>query len=113
MHAFMDATNSPGEQSPIFSQLANDADMLELIEYFVTELENRCRSLEAAFQGGNVVEIRTLAHQLKGAAGGYGFPGITDIAGELEATILAGECEVSQLANKVEALIDLCRRAKV
>ena len=113
MHGNMDATNSPGEQSPIFSHMANDADMLELIEYFVTELENRCHALEAAFRGGDVTGIRTLAHQLKGAAGGYGFPGITDVAGELEATILAGECEVSQLANKVEALVDLCRRAKV
>jgi len=109
----MDAMNSFGEQTPLISQLAGDADMLDLIEYFVTELEDRCRSLEQAMQNGDADEIRVLTHQLKGAAGGYGFPAITEVAGEIEATLLAGECEMSRLSGKVEALIDLCRRAKV
>jgi HPt (histidine-containing phosphotransfer) domain-containing protein len=55
--------------------------------------------------------LREIAHQLKGAAACYGYPSITESAAELERNLMAEEAELSALAEKVEDLLTLCRRA--
>jgi HPt (histidine-containing phosphotransfer) domain-containing protein len=50
------------------------------------------------------------AHQIKGAAGGYGYPLITQAARELETSAKAREA-VAVLQRQVEALRALCERA--
>ena len=105
------ASNSSA--APLRSEFAGDADMTELIEYFVSELGDRTQTLADAFEAGNLAQIRSIAHQLKGAAGGYGFAAISATAAELEHALKAGEPETSALAEKVEALLQICRRAAV
>jgi HPt (histidine-containing phosphotransfer) domain-containing protein len=51
-----------------------------------------------------------LAHQLKGAAGGYGFPTITQAAKDCEATAKDHE-NMEALDQQVRQLADLCRKA--
>ena len=100
-----------GDQSPVVSEFAGDTDMAELIEYFITELKDRIGRLENAWVVGDHERLRQVAHQLKGAAGGYGFPAITHSAADLEFSLTAEQAELSCLAEKVEALISLCKRA--
>ena len=52
-----------------------------------------------------------LAHKLKGAAGGYGFPSISAAAATLEDSARAAEA-LDKLELEAHALVELCRRAR-
>jgi HPt (histidine-containing phosphotransfer) domain-containing protein len=69
---------------PIRSVFEGDPDMLEIIREFALELPGRAEELEATLARGDRSRLQTLAHQLKGAGGGYGFQAITDTAALLE-----------------------------
>lgn len=102
----------PGSQPPpLLSEFQGDADMAELIEFFVDELKDRVSTIESAWQTGDERRLREMAHQLKGAASSYGYPDITHSAAELEGELLAEQAELSSVAEKVEDLVSLCRRA--
>ena len=49
--------------------------------------------LEEAHRAGDVDQLRTHAHQLKGAGGGYGFQGLSEIAAELEDACKANDVD--------------------
>src|SRR5882672_10523515 len=74
----------------IRSAYENDPDMLEIVREFAAELPARIAKLESHLAAGEMCELQTLAHQLKGAGGGYGFPQITDLAASLEAALKQG-----------------------
>ncbi|GAB4386708.1 MAG: hypothetical protein Kow0022_16510 [Phycisphaerales bacterium] len=102
----------PGER--IVSSFADDPEMKELIEYFVSELPQRTKALEQAWQAADFGSLSRLAHQLKGAAGGFGFAQIGEVAGEIESSIghaPVGEDTVRALETQVRRLLDLCARA--
>lgn len=97
-------------QSPIFSTMGDDPGMRELVEEFVDGLQGRIRSLEVAVATDDVEGLVRLAHQLKGASGGYGFDEISETAAKLEQSAKQAE-SVMDAAREVEALISVCRRA--
>ena len=96
---------------PVVSEFCNDADMMELVEMFVDELPDKAAAMEKAFNDQDLDELRRLSHQLKGAAGGYGFPTITDAAKVVEADVRAEEA-LEKLAQEVKELVSLCGRAR-
>jgi len=96
---------------PIASEFADDADMMELVGFFLAELADRIGQIDDAWQTDNRTELRQLAHQLKGAGGGYGYPVITESAAKLEKELLNEEADITALTEKVEDLLSLCRRA--
>jgi HPt (histidine-containing phosphotransfer) domain-containing protein len=75
---------------PIRSLFEDDPDMAELVRGFASELPARATSLEELLSQNDLPELQRLAHQLKGAGGGYGFPQITDAAAGLEQAIKDG-----------------------
>ena len=75
---------------PIRSEYENDSDMLEIVKEFASELPERMVALEQSLSSGDLAKLETLAHQLKGAGGGYGFPQITDAAAVLESALREG-----------------------
>ena len=89
----------------------NDEDMLELVEMFVAELPDKIAAIEQAIAEGDLATLAMLAHQLKGSAGGYGFPSITDLASGIESSAKASE-GLETLKEQVGALADLCDRAR-
>ncbi len=99
---------------PIISDLSGDEDLIDIIEEFVDELPDRVSAMTTAFEEQNFEELRRLAHQLKGAAGGYGFPSITDSAlqVELAADVRNADQATDKLVKDIEALTELCRRAR-
>ncbi len=62
------------------SDLADDPDMRDLVDQFLLALVDRVVTLEQLFVAGDVGGVARLAHQLKGAAGGYGYSTISDSA---------------------------------
>ena len=78
---------------PIRSTYEADPDMLEIVREFAHELPDRIARVESLLASGAFADLQTLAHQLKGAGGGYGFPIITERAAALERALKAGEVE--------------------
>ncbi len=75
---------------PIRSLYEDDPDMLEIVREFARELPERARVLEQHLATRDLAELQHLAHQLKGAGGGYGFPTITELAARLESALKQG-----------------------
>ena len=96
---------------PLGSELAGDADMIELVEFFVADLQGTIDAINEAWRAEDIGQLRRVTRQLKEAGGGYGFPSITRVAGELHRDLAAEAAEFSVLNDKVEALVALCRRA--
>ncbi len=103
----------PDAATPLRSELADDPEMVELIELFVEELPNRLEAIGEALAAGDWSELSRLAHQLRGAGAGYGFDPISDSAATLEDTVeLGGEPDLASIRNCVNELSRLCERAR-
>ncbi len=101
--------------SPLLvSTLANDADMQELVADFVRRLPERGAEIERAAANDERDLLVMLAHKLRGSAGGYGFPAITDAAGALEQAARAARpaADAAPLKAGARQLAELCRRAR-
>jgi HPt (histidine-containing phosphotransfer) domain-containing protein len=70
---------------PLVSTFADDPAMTDLIPKFLGMLGERLNAMRAALAASDLATVRTLAHQIKGAAGGYGYPSISRAAAALEA----------------------------
>lgn len=94
---------------PLVSTL-DDPGFSELVDDFISELKSKIETLEQGLRDEQFGEIVTLAHRLKGSAGGYGFGPITDSAARLEKTAREAR-DLELLESQVNELVDLCRRA--
>lgn len=110
---------SSDRSGPVISSFVDDPDMAELVTMFVGELPDRIGALAKAFEEGEAIALRRLAHQLKGAGTGYGFPGISERAGVLEGRLIslasANEPDaqaVEKVKPELDRLLDLCRRVR-
>lgn len=101
------------ETEPLRSRFAGDAEMVELVQEFVQELPKRVEALQGLLRASHFDELRRAAHQLKGAAGGYGFPMISDSAGTVEQLLHSGvgQAQIADLQQRVDELVTLCGRA--
>jgi HPt (histidine-containing phosphotransfer) domain-containing protein len=95
----------------IYSRLANDPDLRDIVEMFVDEMPERIAALVGYLESGEMEELRRAAHQLKGAAGSYGFEPISPCAGRLECAIRDGET-VERIRETVAELAELCSRIR-
>ncbi len=103
--------SSSAASNALRSEFADDPDMREIVEFFVNDLNARMDSIREAMCKDDRARLKTLAHQLKGAAGGYGFPTIGHAAGAVERELLGHEADLAAIQDKVEDLIRLCRSA--
>jgi len=101
---------APACDDPLYSSYASDPDMNELIADFVAGLATRSQELGDAAAKGDLPTLRRIAHQLKGAAGGYGYAPITDAAATLERACDEGSENAVRLAA-LATLQRLCARA--
>jgi CheY-like chemotaxis protein/HPt (histidine-containing phosphotransfer) domain-containing protein len=96
---------------PLVSEFENDPDMTDLIAKFVRDLPARSAAICEAANRGDMDLLRRLSHQLKGAAGGYGFAPITKAAAAVEQAIARSE-DPSVRRARIDELLGLCRRAR-
>jgi HPt (histidine-containing phosphotransfer) domain-containing protein len=92
----------------IVSAFADDPEMAQLIEQFAGSLAGRIVLIESAHAAGDLAQLATLAHQLKGAGGGYGFAQITSAGESVESAISSG-ADATTLAATVSQLTAICR----
>ena len=102
-------------QPPIRSEFSSDPEMREIVELFVGEMPRRIATLSSHWEAQQLEDLRRLAHQIKGASAGYGFPSIGSAAGRVEQTLVTlGNgglgSSLDQLRKQVHDLISLCQR---
>ena len=98
-------TPSTGEPQVLYSEYADRPVIARLLGEFVTRLEGRVQGMQAAIQNFNQEELQRLAHQLKGAAGSYGYPSLSVAAKALEDEMRQGHWE--QVATTVAYIATL------
>ena len=89
----------------------DDPDMVEIVREFAEQLPERAAALRQRHASGELEELKVLAHQLKGAGGGYGYPAITDRAGALEEA-LRDAAAGAVITDRLEALCRLLESVK-
>jgi HPt (histidine-containing phosphotransfer) domain-containing protein len=96
---------------PIYSTLNGDPGLAEIVDLFVEEMPGRIATLREHFEADDWDGLRRTAHQLKGAAGSYGFERISPCAAELEDAIDEGlsEEEIGQLFDRLVAICQSVR----
>lgn len=96
---------------PLYSEFASDPDLAELVDAFVCEMPLRCDLLRGHFRRERWPELQRAAHQMKGAAGSYGFDPLTPYAARLEAVVNQG-ANPSAIAQALAALLEQCQRVR-
>ncbi len=100
-------SGQPDDESAIVSTL-DDPELASLIGPFVAGLPERFDAMRHALQASCWQDLGRLAHQLKGAGGGYGFADVTTVSAALEQA--AGRADVEGASLALNDLQSLCRR---
>jgi HPt (histidine-containing phosphotransfer) domain-containing protein len=102
---------APGEPQTLVSQLLlEDADLRDIVEEFVAELDGRITEIKAAFNQLDWETLQTLAHRLKGAGGSYGYPDISQLAATMEQHFKTEDA--AEFENWMQQLENLTHAAK-
>jgi HPt (histidine-containing phosphotransfer) domain-containing protein len=96
------------------SEFADDPEMADLVELFTDELPKRITALHEAVARADHAALQRLAHQLKGAAPGYGYPTIGQAAARVENPLRDAADPAAALESVkplVDHLVTVCRSA--
>ena len=97
---------------PLLSRYHNDPELADLLLAFHAALHEACDRLQNNLRAESLSRIRHVAHQLKGAGGGYGYPEITEAAFALEAACDRSDRISEEICTLVGALVEICQRAQ-
>jgi histidine phosphotransfer protein HptB len=100
-----------GNSDYIYSRLATDPDLRGIVTLFVEEMPERVAMIQEHLRAANWDGLLRTAHQLKGAAGSYGFDPISPCAGKVETAIRNSQPE-DRIRELVTELANLCARAR-
>jgi PAS domain S-box-containing protein len=93
---------------PIVSRLASNPRLRATIAKFVHRLHEKLEAMEASWEVGDLEELASLAHWLKGSAGTVGFDAFSGPAKTLE--ILAKEGKEAEIDGAIQELRGLAER---
>lgn len=92
-------------------RIVADPDLAELIPMYVHRRHVDLAKTRDALAAGDLETIRITGHSMKGSGGGYGFDGISEIGGMMEAAGKEGDADAA--AETIEALADYLDRLEV
>jgi histidine phosphotransfer protein HptB len=95
----------------IYSHLSSDPDLADIVEMFVQEMPGRAQRLTGQMDAKDWDGLQHTVHQLKGAAGSYGFEPVSRAAAKAESAVRNAEPE-EQVRATLEELLDLCGRVR-
>lgn len=98
-------------QEPMYSTLADDPTLAELIETFVRNLQPAMNALQIALRLQDWATMLRQSRSLRADAGGLGFEMIAERAEQLEHALLA-EADTEQVNERLHDVIALCRTAR-
>lgn len=97
-------TGTEVQSDLIHSELGDPETFGEIIEIFLEQLPERLDQLDGFLNSADYRQLAQIAHQLKGAGGGYGYPGLTQGAAKLEAEARQPQPSQSVLRNLLQSL---------
>ena len=103
--------SEPTADPYLYSTFGGDADLAELVEMFVAEMPQRIERVLSCAEGQDWEGLGRAAHQIKGAAGSYGFHQLTQPALRLEQSAVGREA-APVILQAVEELVALCQRLR-
>jgi histidine phosphotransfer protein HptB len=104
-------TSTTPQIEPIYSTIGGDPVLGEMVELYVAEMPDRIAALERAFSDADNIALRRNAHQMKGAAGSYGFDALTEFAAKLESAVREARPR-DQIQAALDELTNRCRRIR-
>lgn len=96
--------------SPLFSTFIEEPAIAEILPMFLKNLPSYLRRIEDAIAVGDLDVAARTCHDLKGVAGGYGYPSISALASMLEVSMRGEDCG-GEVKEHLETLRELCQRA--
>ena len=99
---------APASGGTIQSELADDPEIRSFLPDFLAALPDKVAALAAMRRRGDLEALQGILHQIKGSGGLYGFPQITDAAGEAERRVTGGEA-LESVRDAVDELVRLVR----
>ncbi len=98
----------------LLDEIRDDPAFVELIADFVNALPARMDQLRIANEASDYETIQTIAHQLKGAGGGYGFDEITTVASVVESLAKSSpQGNRDKLTEQIERFAAICETARL
>lgn len=98
-------------QEPMYSALADDPSLTELISKFVADLRPSSNAMQIALRIQDWEALAQRVRSLKANAGGLGFDSIADKAQQLEKA-LHEDADPQTLARQIRELVSLCSLAR-
>ena len=80
-------SNDASPSSPAPDDLRDDPDYQELVELFSEGLKQYVQEISDALKNRNWELLQSVSHKLKGSGSAFGFPLITEVAGNINRTI--------------------------
>lgn len=96
---------------PIYSTFASDPDLGDLVEMYVDEMPDRIAAIRERLEADDWEGLRTLVHQMKGAAGSYGFGSLSQAAMGVEYAISSKDAE-DRILQGLEGLLRMCANVR-
>ncbi|HSU67045.1 MAG TPA: ATP-binding protein, partial [Tepidisphaeraceae bacterium] len=90
------------------SAVAAEPSMQDLLVRFISRLPDRVNAIQGLLDVEDLNTLRETIHQLKGAAGGYGFPQVTEQAARAEQKIVEKE-PLTAIRDEVDSLVKMVR----
>ena len=101
--------STPEAMQPLGSGVIDASKLAQLVSDFTLELPARVERIQDALRMSDLDTVGALAHQLKGAAGVYGLPNVSNAARDLDRQVKEPQ-DVDRLRRTVEELAILCKR---
>jgi signal transduction histidine kinase/DNA-binding NarL/FixJ family response regulator len=90
---------------------AADDELNRLVQMFLDDLARDAQDMQSAFVADDLDSVARLAHRLKGTAGSYGFPALTEQAARLERSARAKGAH-ADVQRELATLKELCAAAR-
>ena len=94
----------PSGLAPARSKWAGDPEFADLLEAYHLSMSGMREDLEAARAAADLARARTLTHRLRGSAGQYGYPDLSEAAAACEKLLLEGKT-VEEIETELAALL--------
>ena len=96
----------------VYSSWQNDPDYADLLPLFVDELPSMRTTLLEFAKVCDFENVKREAHKLRGTAGGYGYPDLSKLAGQLEDTCKASGRDSNAILQDLDQLIGYIKRVR-
>ncbi len=94
----------------VYSEHAGDKSYAELLAQFADAILQTKAKLQILHRHQQIAQLQRQVHQLKGAGGGYGFPGLTMAARNVEIACKSNDAAaIEQTLNDLITYIDRLR----